>query len=133
MFYARAICKRVNPAQFGDDDPSINSQGIGVFPNADPLPSITNTGNTVATQQAAAEYQAAQEKAAAQLVYAHDHPFSAWWSPSNPLGLPPGIGPQVDPNKINPWIKGAMILGGVTVGAYALGQVASITRSVRGR
>lgn len=117
MFYARTICKRVNPAQFGDDP------GVGVFENTQPLPTTHN--------DPIAYSEDPETLKAEQLVYAHDHPFSSWWSPSNPLGLPPGQGPQ--DGATSPWIKWAMVIGGVAVGGYALKQVASVGSVIRGR
>src|SRR5271154_6109219 len=96
MYYAKYICQRVNPARFGDDAGTqgqvTQSGGIGTFENPNPSPTLSNTQEDVIAAQQTAE--AAQEQAAATLKYAHDNPF-AFLSPSNPLGLPPGVGPRL--------------------------------------
>ncbi len=146
MYYARAICRRVNPkvfgSSFGDDagGPVTQRGGIGTFENVGPSPSTQNVQeDVIAAQQAA---QAAQEQAAATLKYAHDNPF-AFLSPSNPLGLPPGVGPRINlfpedktPSgqrpAMSPWVKGGLIIGAIGVTGYALSQVANVGKVIRG-
>ena len=113
---------------FGDDDDPGFATRIGPT-----TPAILQNTQAPLAQQAQAEIDAKADA----LQYAHDHPF-ANLRLGNPLGLPPGQGPQTDPNtdptkKMLPWVKGALIIGGIGVAGYAMGQVANVGHVIRGR
>jgi len=118
MYYTHAICRRINPAKFGDDaEPSTSgpvtqsggigtfsnveqSGGIGTFSNVEPLPTLENV-------------QSGQAQSAAFL---REHPI---------------LGSKTS-SSLAPWAKGALVIGAIGVGGYALSQVAKIGKVIRG-
>ena len=149
MYYAKYICQRVNPAKFGDDAGTqgqvTQRGGIGTFENVEPLPTTENTQEaqmpTLTTEQ---QWAAAHPTREAIGEFFEEHlgatkappglvanPFAPIGMIANPLGIGAGT-KNPTPSPAKPWIKGALIVGGIGVAGYALAQVANVAKVIRG-
>lgn len=143
--------KRLSDASMGDDEsaggPVTQRGGIGTFENVQPLPTTENVQSTQVPVQTDEQRWAAThptQEAVGQFFEEHlgaskappglvANPFAPIGMIVNPLGIGAGaIKGSPTPSPAKPWIKGAIIIGGVGVIGYALAQVANVTKAIRG-
>jgi len=122
MYYAHAICRRVNPAKFGDDSNDAGGGGSNWDNSVSPFSVVESVLNPLGAPIRAA----AAAATGTSVAKAIDNPVTG------PMDIAEKVAERSATSSAAPWLKGALIVGAIGVGGYALSQVAAIGKVIRG-